>query len=303
MAKKTRPEKSPYSKAPWSKPPLPSADRSWVGKLSAEEQRALKASETFFQRPSGRIQRVLGKIGRPLDFLLRASPKKFQKGVTNAIHGVLTTVADGAEAGSSEAALIDELCGDLGMELQPWDRIFSADYRVLERLVLEKLKGAKRFATVQGGVTGVTGAPGLIADIPSLYFLLFRSVHQVAVCMGFPAHSAAEKRYLLQVVNVGHHLELRERRCALLELEQIESELELKSGSAEDLQRTLLAKSVQLLAGKLASTLVQRKAAQSVAVVGGAVGAVINRQLTEDVGLTALHAYRRRFFKRAAELR
>ena len=121
--------------------------------------------------------------------------------------------------------------------------------------------------------------------------------------MGFPAHTPAEKRYLLQVVNVGHHLELRDRRCALLELEQLESELELKSESAEDLQRTMLAKSVQILAGKLASTLLQRKAAQSVAFVGGAVGAIINRQLMEDFGLTAMHAYRRRFLKRAASLR
>lgn len=279
------------------------ADRTWVTKLTAEEQQALKVSETFFQRPSGRFQKALGKIGRPLDFLLKASPRKFQDGLTTAIHGVLTTVADGAEAGSSETVLIDNLCADLGMELEPWNRIFSADYKILDRIAQNKVKAAKRFATVQGGVTGVTGAPGLIADVPSLYFLLFRTVHQVAVCMGFPAHSPAEKRYLMQVVNVGHYLELRERRCALLELEQLESEIAEKSSSAEDLQRTLLAKSVQLMAGKLASTLLQRKAAQSVAFVGGAVGAVINRQLTEDVGLTALHAYRRRFFKRAAELR
>ena len=282
---------------------MPSADRSWVGKLSGEEQQALKASETFFQRPSGRFQKALGKIGRPLSFLLKASPQKFQNGVTSAIHGVLTTVADGAEAGSSEAALIDQMCQDLGWELQPWERIFEADFQILEKVAQQKLKAAKNFAVVQGGVTGVTGAPGLLADIPSLYFLLFRVVHQVAICMGFPAHTPAEKRYLLQVVNVGHHLELRDRRCALLELEQLESELELKSESAEDLQRTMLAKSVQILAGKLASTLLQRKAAQSVAFVGGAVGAIINRQLMEDVGLTAMHAYRRRFLKRAASLR
>lgn len=278
-------------------------DRSWVAKLSADEQNALKDSESFFQRPSGRVQKVLGKLGRPLDYLLKASPQKFQSGVTSAIHGVLTTVAEGAEAGSSEAGLVDELCSELGWDLDPWERIYSSDYRILEQAAQRKVTVARRFATVQGGVTGVTGAPGLIADVPSLYFLLFRMVHQVAVCLGFPAHTPAEKRYLLQVVNVGHHLELRDRRCALLELEQMESELELKSESAEDLQRTLLAKSVQLLARKLASTLVQRKAAQSVAFVGGAVGAVINRQLTEDVGLTALHAYRRRFLKKSAEFR
>ena len=281
----------------------PRADRSWVGRLTATEQAALKESELFFVRPSGRVQKVLGKIGRPLDKLLKASPQKLQNGLTSAIHGVLTTVAEGAEAGSSEAALIDEMCGALGMELEPWERVFEADYTLLDKLARARLKTATRIAVVQGGLTGISGAPGLLADVPSLYFLLFRTVHQIAVCFGFPAHTAAEKRYLLQVVNVGHYLEVRERRLALLELEKLESELALREESAEDLQRAMLAKTVQLLAKKLASTLVQRKAAQTVAFVGGAVGAVINRQLVEDVGLTALHAYRQRFLKRAVENR
>lgn len=279
---------------------MPRADRSWVGKLTADEQAALKESEDFFQRPDGRLQKAIGKISRPFDLLFKATPQKLQDGVGKAIHGVLVTVAEGAEAGSSEAALIDELCAEAGIELEPWERIFGLDYSTLDGIAQKRLNAAKNMATVQGGVTGLTGAPGLIADIPSLYFLIFRTVHQIAVCLGHPAHSAAERRYLLQVVNVGHHLELRDRRCALLELEALESDLNTRKGTSEDMQRALLAKTVQLLARKLTQTLLQRKAAQTVAFVGGAVGAVINRQLLEDVGLTARHAYRRRFLRHAA---
>lgn len=280
--------------------PGPRADRDWVGKLKPGEQAALKESELFFQRPSGRLLRTLERVGRPLDFLLRSSPKKFQDSVTGAIYSVLSTVAEGAEAGSSEPSLVDEICARAGFELEPWERIFEVDFTTLDAMARQKVSQAKQLATVQGGITGVSGAPGLLADIPSLYFLLFRTVHQVAICQGFPAHTPAERRYLLQVVNVGHHLEMRDRRCALLELESMESELLTRTGAAEDLQRALLAKTVQLLAKKLASTLIQRKATQAVALVGGAVGAVINRQLMEDVGLTALHAYRRRFLRAAA---
>lgn len=276
------------------------AHRDWVRQLTAEEQKLLKESEEFFQRPSGRLQKALGKIGRPLDFLLKSSPRKLQDGVTNAIHGVLSTVAEGAEAGSSEGALVDHLCEKVGFELQPWDRIYGVDVALLNEVAQKQLKTSKQVATVQGGLTGITGAPGLVADIPSLYFLLFRTVHRIAICFGHPARSPAERRYLLQVVNVGHHLELRERRCALLELEELEDELYRRGATTEDLQRAMLAKTVQLLARKLTSTLLQRKAAQTVAFVGGAVGAVINRQLVEDVGLTAIHAYRRRFLQSAA---
>lgn len=281
---------------------MPRPDRDWVGKLDAREQAALKESELFFLRRGSSVQRALGAIGRPLDLLLKAGPQKLQDGVTSAVHGVLTTVADGAEAGFSERAVIDELCQRLGLELEPWERIFESDFEVLHSAAADKLITAKRAATVQGGVTGVTGAPGLIADIPTLYFLIFRTVHQIALCFGHPADTPAEKRYLLQVVNVGHHLELRDRRLALLELEELEQQLDNHEGTSEDLQRALLAKSVQLLARKLTSTLLQRKATQAVAVVGGAVGAILNRQLVEDVGLTAIHAYRTRFLQRRSRL-
>lgn len=279
------------------------ADRSWVRKLSATEQAALKESEDFFQRPDGRLQKVLGRVGRPLGALLKASPKRLQRAITGSIHGVLTTVADGAEAGFSERALIDRLCQKVGFELEPWERIFSVDYHLLDEEANSKLRVAKNLAVVQGGLTGLGGAPGLIADIPSLYFLMFRTIHQVALCFGFPANTPVERRYLLQVVNVGHHLELRDRRFALIELEQLEQELSRGDSTTEDLQRALLAKSVQLLAGRLAATLVQRKAVQTFAVVGGAVGAMINRQLLDDVGSTAFHAYRRRYLQKAAEVR
>lgn len=278
-------------------------DRDWVRRLDAREQAALKESELFFLRPSSTVQKALGAVGRPLEFLFRKSPAKLQDGITSSIHGVLSAVAEGAEAGSSKSSLIDELCQKLGFELEPWERIFGADFQALSDTSLQKLSTAKNYAAVQGGVTGITGAPGLIADIPSLYFLLFRVVHQIAVCFGHPADSPQERRYLLQVVNVGHHLELRDRRTALLELHEMEDEIHARTGTTEDLQRAMLAKTVQLLARKLTSTLLQRKATQTVAVVGGAVGAVLNRQLVEDVGLTALHAYRTRFLREAAQRR
>ena len=275
-------------------------NRDWVKRLNGEEQAALKASEDFFRRPSSRFQKVVSKVSRPLDKVLKASPESFQKSITNAIHSVLKTVAEGAEAGFSEQELVDQLCGRLGLELNPWDRIFHSDFRTLDEIVVKRIRASKKLAIVQGGVTGLTGLPGLLADIPSLYFLLFRTVNQVATCFGHPAHSPTERRYLLQVVNVGHHLEEHDLRCAFGELEEIENQLEDKTGSTEDLQRALLAKTIQLLARKLTATILHRKAAQTVALVGGAVGAVINRQLTEDVSLTARHAYRRRFLKQAA---
>lgn len=281
---------------------MPRWDRAWVAQLSADEQHALAQSEDFFQRPDGRLRKVLSRVSRPIDAALKATPQRFQDAVGAALHSVISTVATGAEAGDYQRQLVDTICARCGQELDPWERIFSVDHTVLAGLAHEHIASAKGLATVQGGLTGLGGAPGLLADIPTLYYLLFRTVHQVAVCFGHPAHSDSERRYLLQVVNAGHHLEWRERRLALLELDAVQAGND-RQASSEDLQRTLLAKSVQQLSKKLTSTLVTRKAMQTVALVGGAVGAAINRQLVEDVGLAAFHAYRRRFLFRVAEMR
>ena len=278
---------------------MPRSDRAWVSQLTAAEQQALSESEAFFLKQEGRLQKMMSRLGKPLDRLLGASPKSFQQALTKSLHGVLTTMADSGHAGASYQKLHDEICLLAKREIDPWDRLFEIDFEQLQPVAKRHLKQAKNLATVQGGVTGLGGLPGILADIPSLYFLVFRMSHQVAYTLGFPAESAAEKMYLLQVVNVGHHLEARDRRCALLELDELEAQLSRKS-STEDLQRTMLAKSIQLLARKLASNLIHRKAAQSVALVGGAVGAVLNRQLADDVGQAAFHAYRRRFLKRVA---
>jgi hypothetical protein len=282
---------------------MPRQDRAWVARLTAGEQVALAQSEEFFQSPDGRLRKMLSRVSRPFDALLRATPQGFQDAVGNTLHGVLTTVATGAEGGDYQRELVDLICARSGQELDPWQRIFTVDLAVLESIVNSKIRSAKGMAVVQGGLTGLGGAPGLLADIPTLYFLLFRTVHQVAICFGYPADNDAERRYLLQVVNAGHHLEWRDRRCALMELDALEAQVENRNSSSEDMQRTLLAKSVQQLAKKLAATLVTRKAAQTVALVGGAVGAVINRQLLDDVGQASFHAYRRRFLYGVAEAR
>jgi hypothetical protein len=284
---------------------MPRDDRAWVARLNAAEQAALAASEDFFQQPDGRLRRALSRLGRPLDAVLSLTPEGVQNKVTGVMHEVLSTVASGAEEGRYQSELVDLICARSGLELDPWERIFTVELPVLEELARSRIKNAKNMAVVQGGVTGVAGLPGLVADIPSLYFLLFRTVHQVALCFGYPVDSDAERRYLFQVVSAGHHLEWRDRRLALIELDSLEEDLARsdRTAASQDLQRTLLAKSVQQLARKLAAGLITRKAAQTVAVVGGAVGAVINRQLLEDVGQASFHAYRRRFLRGVAEAR
>ena len=61
-----------------------------------------------------------------------------------------------------------------------------------------------------------------------------------------------------------------------------------------EVQRFAVQKGLQTLARHLGLALTQRKLAQTVVLVGGVIGAGVNRQLAGEVGEVAFHAYRRR---------
>lgn len=292
---------------------MPRPDRSWIARLTADEQQALQDSEAFFLRPEGRVHQAVAKFSRPFNSLVSLTPASFQETLARALHSILTTLAFSSEDESYERRLIDEICLESGQELEPWARIFEVDLKIIETLARKKTTGACRLAMVQGGATGLGGILGLLADLPTLYYLVFRTTKEIALCFGHPVKSSADWCYHLEVINVGHHLESRERRLALIELETPEStdllnsnvptRSHLEQASNEDLQRTLLAKSLQGLARSLTRRLVVNKVAQSVALVGGAVGAALNRQIVQDVSNSAFHAYRRRFLFQVAKQR
>jgi TRAP-type mannitol/chloroaromatic compound transport system permease large subunit len=73
-----------------------------------------------------------------------------------------------------------------------------------------------------------------------------------------------------------------------------------RGAPVKDLERTVVAKSLQTLSRQLSSRLVQRKLAQTLLVVGALIGAGVNAALVSDVGITAIHAYRRRRLRQTA---
>ncbi len=54
--------------------------------------------------------------------------------------------------------------------------VLTADYYLNQNLLV---------AIAQGGICGVVGLPGLIANIPALYTIVFRCIQQIALCYNY----------------------------------------------------------------------------------------------------------------------
>ena len=244
----------------------------------------------------------MGLLGRPIDLAYRAVPASIKESVSQTLYQVLLQVRDHSRDTVRRQALYDRISQEVGLDASQPAYLARLPLKVVDLAAQRVLSAHRQLAVVQGGVTGAAGLPGLVADIPSLYFLIFRCVEEIACCYGFPADSEEERDHVLKVVDVGHFLESENKRKGMLELEDFDSLLR-RGAPVKDLERTVVAKGLQNLSRQLGSRLVQRKLAQTVAVLGAVVGASVNAALVSDVGTTAIHAYRRRRLAQVAQRR
>lgn len=241
----------------------------------------------------------MGLLGRPIDLAYRLVPNALKEKVSQALYNVLLQVREHSRDTVRRQALYDQISQKVGMDASNPTQLARLPLDVLDRAAHQVLNAHRQLAVVQGGVTGAAGLPGLVADIPSLYFLIFRCVEEIACCYGFPADSEAERDHILKVVDVGHFLESENKRKGMLDLESLDDLLR-RGAPVKDLERTVVAKGLQTLSRQLSTRLVQRKLAQTIAVVGAVIGAGVNAALVSDVGVTAIHAYRRRRLRQIA---
>lgn len=245
------------------------------------------------------LGKALGWLGKPVDLAYRAVPESVKEKISESLYGVLLQVRNASRDTVRRQPLYDAISQATGVDASDPAHLARLPLGPLDRAAQRVLNAHSQLAVVQGGVTGAAGLPGLVADVPSLYFLLFRCVEEIACCYGFPADSEEERDHLLKVVDVGHFLESGNKRKGMRDLETFD-ELLRRGASVKDLERTMLAKGLQTLSRQLSTRLVQRKLAQTVAVVGAVIGAGVNAALVNDVGSTAFHAYRLRRLRAVA---
>jgi len=274
----------------------------WQDFLKPDELEILKQTEAWIERPQGLVGKALGFLGKPLDMAYDRVPAGVKESIGQAIYGVLAKVANVSEGHVRPQQIFDMLSQQAGLDVTRVDQVSRLPIQALDKIARKVINAHRATALVEGGATGAAGLPGLVADIPALYYLVFRSVQEVALCYGFAPDAPDEMDHIFKVVDVGHYLESEKKRKGMLEIERLQDMIS-SNAPLKDVERTMIAKTLQTLARQLATAITRRKLAQTVALVGGLVGASVNQALLADVGDTAFYAYRRRFLMREAQAR
>ena len=172
-----------------------------------------------------------------------------------------------------------------------------------DRLALSVGRRAAALGGAAGAVFGVTGAAGLVIDVPALLTLALSTVHRTGYCYGERPAADEERRLGIAVFAVVSANSADEKLAALNAL-KAESELfdaAWRDGVEQITERELAKEaavySVQNLARSIGVNLGKRKAAEAIPVIGAVVGGLVNASYLADVAQTARYVFAERWLE------
>ncbi|MGH8456263.1 MAG: EcsC family protein [Stenotrophobium sp.] len=169
---------------------------------------------------------------------------------------------------------------------------------VCDNLARNQARIAMAMGGISGGVFGVAGAAGLVADVPTLLMGALRTVHRVGLCFG----EDASKHLMIGVFALASASTRDEKRAAVeaLRTEGIDLPGAALRGGLERAAERELAKeaavfSLHTVARRVSAQLGRRMAIGVVPVLGAAVGGAVNAWYVRDVAQTAQYVFQDRW--------
>ncbi|MDP2260479.1 MAG: EcsC family protein [Caulobacter sp.] len=152
-----------------------------------------------------------------------------------------------------------------------------------EALVRKAIDGYRNVATVEGGVAGAGGFLLAAADFPALIAIKIKLLFEIAALYGHDGQAWRERLYILSIFQLAfsspdHRRDVYERLTGD-DQPATPADFDWRRFQQEYRDYIDLAKLAQLLP-----------------VVGAPIGAIVNFRLIEQLGTTAMNAYRARWF-------
>jgi hypothetical protein len=224
-----------------------------------------------WQRSMQRRPSLMSHVSRNLQTKLNSYiPEKVHKAVTGAIKQMIRGVLFGAH--------------HLNRAPHP-----VTDFQQTETEVLRKIEAYKHTAAAEGSLTGAGGFLLGLAEFPILLGIKLKLLFEVATIYGYSVKDYRERLFLLQVFQLAFSSQQHRREVfgqiqdwdqRVHELPEDINQFNWRSFQQEYRDYIDLAKMAQLIPG-----------------IGAVVGFVVNYKLLNKLGVTAMNAYRMRYFE------
>jgi hypothetical protein len=156
-----------------------------------------------------------------------------------------------------------------------------------EQTILERIEFYKRTAAAEGGLTGLGGILLGLADFPLLLGIKIKLLYEIAALYGHDINDFKERLYILYIFQLAFSSQENRREV----YKNIDNWNEISSTIPEDIHQFDWRNFQQ----EYRDYIDLAKMAQLLPVVGAVVGFVVNYRLLNQLGETAMNAYRMRW--------
>lgn len=264
--------------------------------MSKYEQHALNEIHAWKHPDIGWFGQAMKIINQPLDkagdLVMEAPGVGFA--LSKAIEGLTSVCNEAAQWSVRPESIFDEFrrAGHPGVRTH--QDIVNLDLEDADRVVGWLAAKYKGIALVEGAGAGATGAAGLIVDIPALVMLNLRAIGEYAAYYGFDTSSQREKLFAYHVLGYASSPNDASKTLALAQLVRIAKDV-AKRQTWKELEKNVFVKIVREIAKALGIRLTKAKLAQTIPLLGAAVGGGFNAYFTMKVCDAAYYLYRERF--------
>jgi len=165
----------------------------------------------------------------------------------------------------------------------------NASLPVREIKVLEKINQYRKTAAVEGGITGAGGFLMGLADFPLLLGIKIKLLFDIAHLYGYSTDTYKERIYLLHIFQLAFSSQ-EHRRDVYLKMQQWDQQYPDIASKPDDFDWRTFQQEYR-------DYIDLAKMAQLIPIIGAPVGVVVNYRLVKKLGITAMNAYRMRWFE------
>jgi hypothetical protein len=179
-----------------------------------------------------------------------------------------------------------------------------ADLELCDRLAGQSGRWATLAAGGSGALFGIAGGLGMVADLPTLLTLTFRTIHRTALCYGEDLTPPERRGLPVAVFALASANSMDEKREALHAIDAVAEEGGGEAGvegisraAQRELAKDSVAFSLNNLGKTLARNLGWRKAGESLPLIGAFVGGSVNAWYLHDLARASRYTFQLRWLR------
>jgi hypothetical protein len=264
--------------------------------LSDYEKHALKEIHNWKNPEIGWFGQAMKIINQPLDaagdFVLDAPAIGFA--IRKSIEGLTSICNDAAQWSVRPDAIFEEFRSAGHAEIKTHEDLVNLDLQDIDKVVGWLAAKYKGIALVEGAGTGTLGLPGIAIDIPALIALNLRAIGEYAAYYGFDTSRQEERLFAFNVLGLASSPTDASKALAMAQLVKIAQDI-AKKATWKQLEKSVFVQIIKEISKALGIRLTKAKLAQTIPLVGAAVGGGFNTYFTMKVCDAAFYLYRERF--------